>query len=30
MKNLFDAASADQVKVRLGQLRQESPPLWAR
>jgi hypothetical protein len=30
MKNLFDAASVDQVKVRLGQLRQDTPRLWGK
>ncbi len=30
MKNLFEAATADEVKVRLGQLRQDSPRLWGK
>jgi len=30
MKSLFDAATADEVKVRLGHLRQDSPRLWGK
>ena len=30
MKSLFDAATADEVKVRLGHLRQDSPHLWGK